>query len=64
MAKKFEELRAKMSTAAKAESDVEYRRLVKERSDRDAKDKAIIAKNAKRLNREAADALRYQKLPD
>ena len=64
MAKKFEELQGKMSSAGKTESDAEYRRLVKERSDRDANDKAIIDKNARRLNREAADVLKYQDLPD
>ncbi len=32
--------------------------------DRDAKDAAIINKHAKRLNREAANVLEYQVLPE
>jgi metal-responsive CopG/Arc/MetJ family transcriptional regulator len=32
--------------------------------DRNAKDAAILEKNAERLNREAADVLEYQNLPD
>ena len=32
--------------------------------DRDAKDAAILEKNAKRLNLEAVDLLEYQNLPD
>ena len=34
------------------------------RRERDARDTAIIAKNAKRLNREAADVLEYQVVPE
>ena len=33
------------------------------RRERDARDLAIISKNARRLNREAADVLKYQVLP-
>jgi len=32
--------------------------------ERDAKDLAILEKNAERLNREAADVLEYQNLPE
>jgi len=32
--------------------------------DRDAKDAAILERNAERLNREAADVLEYQDLPE
>jgi metal-responsive CopG/Arc/MetJ family transcriptional regulator len=34
------------------------------RHDRDAKDAAILEKNAERLNREATDVLEYQDLPE
>jgi metal-responsive CopG/Arc/MetJ family transcriptional regulator len=34
------------------------------KQEREAKDAAILEKNAERLNREAADVLEYQNLPD
>jgi metal-responsive CopG/Arc/MetJ family transcriptional regulator len=34
------------------------------RHDRDAKDAAILERNAERLNREAVDVLEYQDLPE